>query len=66
MPKREEVQAEEVARLPVEEWAARKGTPAWLLAAARVKAGWAIGQEVAEEEYDRGVAAAQKEVIRNA
>lgn len=65
MPKREEVQ-EGAARLPVEEWAARKGTPTWLLAAARVKAGWALGQEVTEEEYDRAVRLAEGEVIRNA
>ncbi len=66
MPKEKETQAQgqEEARRPHEEWAAEKGTPAWLLAAARAKAGWALGQEVTEREYDRAVEAALKEVIR--
>jgi len=64
MPKEKETQAQEETRRPHEEWAAQKGTPAWLLAAARAKAGWALGQEVTEREYDRAVEAALKEVIR--
>ncbi len=66
MPKEKEkgAQAQEETRRPHEEWAARRGTPAWLLAAARAKAGWALGREVTEEEYDRAVEAALKEVIR--
>ncbi len=66
MPKEKETQtqAQEQARRPHEEWAAEKGTPPWLLAAARVKAGWALGQEVTEKDYDRAVEAALKEVIR--
>jgi len=66
MPKEKETQAQgqEETRRPHEEWAAEKGTPAWLLAAARAKAGWALGQEVTEKEYDRAVEAALKEVIR--
>ena len=65
MPKEKETQTQsEDIRRSHEEWAAQKGTPAWLLAAARVKAGWALGQEVTEREYDRAVEAALKEVIR--
>ena len=64
MPKEKETQTQEETRCPHEEWAAQKGTPAWLLAAARAKAGWALGQEVTEREYDRAVEAALKEVIR--
>ena len=69
MPKKDvgtdvEVGAHEEPRRPYEEWAAQKGTPSWLLAAARVKAGWALGQEVTEREYDQAVNAATKEVIR--
>jgi hypothetical protein len=66
MPKEKEaqVQGQEETRRPHEEWAAQKGTPAWLLAAIRVKAGWALGQEVTEREYDQAVEAALKEVIR--
>jgi len=64
MPKEKETQTQEEVRRPHEEWAAQKGTPAWLLAAARVKAGWALGQEVTEMEFDRAVEAALKEVIR--
>jgi hypothetical protein len=66
MPKEKETQAQdhEEARRPHEEWAAEKGTPTWLLAAARAKARWALGQEVTEREYDRAVEAALKEVIR--
>jgi hypothetical protein len=66
MPKEKdkETQGQEETRRPHEEWAAQKGTPAWLLAATRVKAGWALGQEVTEKEYDQAVDAALKEVIR--
>jgi hypothetical protein len=66
MPKEKEMQAQnqEDVRRPHEEWAAQKGTPAWLLAAARAKAGWALGQEMTEREFDRVVEAALKEVIR--
>jgi hypothetical protein len=64
MPKEKETQAQEEVRRPHEEWAAQKGTPAWLLAATRAKVGWALGQEVTEGEYDRAVEAALKEVIR--
>jgi len=64
MPKEKETQTQEDVRRPHEEWAAQKGSPPWLLAAARVKAGWALGQEVTEREYDRAVEAALKEVIR--
>jgi hypothetical protein len=64
MPKEKETQVQEEARRPHEEWAVQKGTPAWLLAAARAKTKWALGQEVTEREYDRAVEAALKEVIR--
>lgn len=66
MPKEKETQTQvqEEVRRPHEEWAAEKGTPAWLLAAARAKAEWALGQEVTEREYDRAMEAALKEVIR--
>jgi hypothetical protein len=66
MPKEKETQTQgqEDVHRPYEEWAAEKGTPTWLLAAARAKAGWALGQEVTEKEYDRAVEAALKEVIR--
>lgn len=66
MPKKEEMQETGVSRLPAEEWSRRKGTPAWAFAAAKTKAGWALGQEVTEEEYERAVRAALEEVIRNA
>ncbi len=64
MPKEKETQTQEEVRRPHEEWAAEKGTPSWLLAAARANAGWALGQEVTEREYDRAVESALKEVIR--
>lgn len=63
MPKREESQEIQALRRPIEEWRMEKGTPAWAFAAARVKAGWAQGQEVTEEEYDAAVQAAMGEVI---
>jgi hypothetical protein len=62
MPKEKETQETR----PVETWAEAKNTPAWLFAAARALAHWAAGQEVAEAEYDRAIAQAQREVIRNA
>jgi hypothetical protein len=50
-------------RRPLEEWAAEHNTPEWLLAAAKVKNGWAIGQELTETEFKKGVDSASKERI---
>ncbi len=70
MPKKDEVQEvqeirEQEPRRPYEEWARELGTPGWLLAAAKTKAGWALGQEVTRKEYETALEAAEGEVIRN-
>jgi len=39
----------------VEAWAQAWATPAWLFAAARVHAHWAIGTEVTEAQYTSAV-----------
>ena len=67
MPRKDEVQGvqEQEPRRPYEEWARELGTPGWLLAAAKTKAGWALGQEVTRKEYEAALGAAQREVIRN-
>lgn len=55
-----------VRRETVEALRDRLGTPAWLFAAARVKHGWAVGQELTEDEYRAALEATQREVIPNA
>ncbi|ADD28712.1 hypothetical protein [Meiothermus ruber] len=47
----------------VEELAAEAGTPDWLLAAARVKHRWVVGQELTKAAFDRGIAEAANEPI---
>lgn len=39
---------------PIEAIIARKNTPAWLVAAMRVKMNWPIGREITEAQYDEG------------
>ncbi|ALJ90059.1 hypothetical protein [Thermus aquaticus] len=67
MPRKDETQEvqEQEPRRPYEEWARELGTPGWLLAAAKTKAGWALGQEVTRKEYEAALKATQGEVIRN-
>lgn len=45
-------------RQTIEIWGAEKRTPDWLFAATKALKGWAIGQEVSEEDYDLAVLAA--------
>jgi hypothetical protein len=40
---------------PIEEWAAKLGTPPWLFKAAKIQHGWAIGAEVEEKTYHDAV-----------
>lgn len=47
----------------VEELAAEAGTPDWLLAAARAKHRWVVGQELTKAAFDRGIAEAANEPI---
>lgn len=47
----------------VEELAAEAGTPDWLLAAARAKHRWVVGQELTKTAFDRGIAEAANEPI---
>jgi hypothetical protein len=42
----------EVVRKPIEIWAEEKGTPAWLVAAARVHENWPMGRELTEAEFE--------------
>lgn len=47
----------------VEELAAEAGTPDWLLAAARAKHRWVVGQELTKAAFERGIAEAAGEPI---
>ncbi|ADH63794.1 hypothetical protein Mesil_1919 [Allomeiothermus silvanus DSM 9946] len=51
------------ARKTVEELAAEAGTPDWLLAAARAKHRWVIGQELTKAAFERGIQEAANEPI---
>jgi hypothetical protein len=42
-------------RLPFEQWAAKKKTVAWLLAAAKALESWPIGREITEAQFDDAV-----------
>lgn len=42
----------------VEQWAAEKATPDWLLAAARAGNRWPVGRELTEQEFDAAIEAA--------
>ena len=49
---------------PYEQWAEQKHTAPWWVAGAAMHAGWAIGREVTEAEYDAAVSAAQHIEVR--
>ena len=42
----------------IEDWAAQKGTPDWLMAAAKYRSKWGQGREVSEGDFDAAVAEA--------
>jgi hypothetical protein len=58
------VEGSETTRRSVEEWASELGTPAWALAAARMKHAWPEGRQLSRAEFERAVVAARNEVIR--
>jgi len=49
----EEASAQETRTL--EEWLAQKKPAAFLVAAAKVMNGWAVGQLLTEEQFDKGL-----------
>jgi hypothetical protein len=49
---------------PFEQWAKAKRTEAWWVAGAAMHAGWAVGREVTEADYDAAVDAAKKVEVR--
>ena len=46
-----ELAAKTAGQKTAEEWAAEKGTPAWLFAATKALHRWPIGKELAEPDY---------------
>jgi hypothetical protein len=48
----------------VEQWAELKRLAAWKLAVARAHENWAIGQQLAEADFDQAVAAACNAPLR--
>lgn len=54
----------EAVRKPVEAWQQELATPAWLFAAARIRAKWPAGAELTAAEYRAAIRAAEEEVIR--
>ena len=49
---------------PVEKWAELKRLPAWKFAVTRAHENWAIGQLLAEADFDQAVAAACNAPLR--
>lgn len=58
-----QTQDETPALRTVEELAAEAKTPEWLLAAARAKHRWVIGQQLTKAAFDRGIQEAANEPI---
>lgn len=55
--------AEPAEKKTVETLCEEHGTPAWLFAAAKMKAGWVVGSELTESEYKKALKAAAEEPI---
>jgi hypothetical protein len=49
---------------PYAQWAMEKKTSPWWVAGAAMHAGWALGREVNEADYDAAITAVQKVRVR--